>query len=314
MYRVEITGQAVRTVTRKDDGNSVLGTVGVEQVQFIFDKSWDGLTKFACFKNTGRPRRQQEFQMVLPEDNIVTVPWEMYTHSGNLYVGALGMADERVVKPTVWTLMNCVHKGVDPDGDFAKEATPTMIQQLVATADELIAKAEAGEFDGKDGKDGEQGPKGEKGDKGDAFVYEDFTEEQLTDLIGPQGMKGDPFVYEDFTPAQLKALTGPQGERGPRGEQGYRGLTGPQGPKGDKGEPGTVAFEELLPEQVAMLKGEKGDTGEQGPQGPRGVSGVYIGAGDMPDGYNIQIDPNGSAFDIIDLVMDRLPSVEGASF
>lgn len=34
------------------------------------------------------------------------------------------------------------------------------------------------------------------------------------------------------------------------------------------------------------LKGEKGD---------QGVSGVYIGSGDMPEGYNIQIDPNGEA-------------------
>ena len=32
------------------------------------------------------------------------------------------------------------------------------------------------------------------------------------------------------------------------------------------------------------LKGEKGD---------QGVSGVYVGSGDMPEGYNIQIDPNG---------------------
>lgn len=29
--------------------------------------------------------------------------------------------------------------------------------------------------------------------------------------------------------------------------------------------------------------------------GPQGVSGVYVGEGDMPDGYNVQIDPNGTA-------------------
>lgn len=39
------------------------------------------------------------------------------------------------------------------------------------------------------------------------------------------------------------------------------------------------------------------DTGKpsRGEIGPRGVSGVYVGAGDMPDGYNVQIDPNGDA-------------------
>ena len=38
------------------------------------------------------------------------------------------------------------------------------------------------------------------------------------------------------------------------------------------------------------LKGEKGDTG---PEGPQGVSGVYVGGGDMPEGYTVQVDPSG---------------------
>ena len=38
------------------------------------------------------------------------------------------------------------------------------------------------------------------------------------------------------------------------------------------------------------LKGEKGDTG---PEGPQGVSGVYVGGGDMPEGYSVQVDPAG---------------------
>ena len=29
-------------------------------------------------------------------------------------------------------------------------------------------------------------------------------------------------------------------------------------------------------------------------KGPRGVSGIYVGSGDMPDGYNVQIDPDGT--------------------
>ena len=38
------------------------------------------------------------------------------------------------------------------------------------------------------------------------------------------------------------------------------------------------------------FNGEKGDTG---PQGPQGVSGVYVGGGDMPEGYSVQVDPTG---------------------
>lgn len=64
----------------------------------------------------------------------------------------------------------------------------------------------------------------------------------------------------------------------------------------------------------ADLKGDKGDTGEKGDrgdQGPIGLSGVYVGSGDMPDGYNVQIDPNGSATDIIELVIANLPVYKG---
>lgn len=36
-----------------------------------------------------------------------------------------------------------------------------------------------------------------------------------------------------------------------------------------------------------------------GPQGPSGNSGVYVGSGDMPEGYNVQIDPDGESSDIV---------------
>ena len=44
------------------------------------------------------------------------------------------------------------------------------------------------------------------------------------------------------------------------------------------------------------------------------LSGVYVGSGDMPDGYNVQIDPNGSATDIVDMVLAALPTAEGGRF
>ncbi len=42
----------------------------------------------------------------------------------------------------------------------------------------------------------------------------------------------------------------------------------------------------------------KGPEGERGKQGEQGVSGVYVGSGDMPDGYNVQIDPDGKTIDL----------------
>ena len=42
---------------------------------------------------------------------------------------------------------------------------------------------------------------------------------------GIQGEKGDPFTYEDFTEEQLQSLTGPQGESGKDGTNGIDGKT-----------------------------------------------------------------------------------------
>ena len=38
--------------------------------------------------------------------------------------------------------------------------------------------------------------------------------------------------------------------------------------------------------------------GDIGPQGPQGVSGVYLGSGEMPEGYDVQIDPTGEPIEV----------------
>jgi hypothetical protein len=52
--------------------------------------------------------------------------------------------------------------------------------------------------------------------------------------------------------------------------------------------------------EVAVSNGFEGTEAEwlgslKGEQGEQGVSGVYLGSGEMPEGYNVQIDPNGQA-------------------
>lgn len=71
----------------------------------------------------------------------------------------------------------------------------------------------------------------------------------------------------------------------------------------------TEALEEAI--QSGEFKGEKGDKGDPGAPG---VSGVYIGSGAMPDGYNVQIDPDGdlTGMDIlVSNVIAALPKYEG---
>lgn len=80
--------------------------------------------------------------------------------------------------------------------------------------------------------------------------------------------------------------------------------------------------------QIAVNQGFEGTEAEwleslRGEQGPQGVSGVYVGSGDMPDGYDIQIDPDGEADTInytlsdadrkaiAQLVVQEYPNVKG---
>ena len=123
--------------------------------------------------------------------------------------------------------------------------------------------------------------------KGDAFTYEDFTEEQLEALRGPQG---EPFKYEDFTPDQLEALRGPAGADG---TMSFTDLTEEQkaslkGDKGDKGD--AFTYEDFTLEQIEALKGEQGEPGAD-----------YV-----------LTDEDKS--EIAGLVLNAMPQAEGSSF
>lgn len=53
-------------------------------------------------------------------------------------------------------------------------------------------------------------------------------------------------------------------------------------------------------------KGDPGADGNPGQDGAQGVSGVYVGSGEMPEGYNVQIDPDG------DVTVDLLAEIDAA--
>ena len=143
--------------------------------------------------------------------------------------------------------------------------------------------------------------------KGDPFTYNDFTPEQLAQLVGPQGKTGYYYIpsvnkegiiswtnngnLSNPNPINIK---GPQGDQGPQGERGLQGfyfipnvdingniswtnngdLDNPdtiniKGPKGDKGDKGDQG-----------IVGPKGPEGPVGPQGPQGNDGIQGPKGD----------------------------------
>lgn len=122
--------------------------------------------------------------------------------------------------------------------DFSLSESITSIKRKI---NEVVDAINSGELKGEKGADGVDGVDGKD------FKYEDFTEEQLEKLRGPQGYRGKDFKYEDFTEEQLAGL------------------------KGDKGD--DFKYEDFTPEQLLLLKGEKGDKGDKGLQGIQGIQG-----------------------------------------
>ena len=196
------------------------GMVQAVQVRFCFSPEWEGLTRTAVFR-----AGQVSVSCLLDEENCCTVPWECLQTAGtHLMAGVYGTRAQEVVLPTVECSLGLICTGAQPAENTPQEPTPTLVQQLLTTAEaaaqtaaSVRADADAGLFCGETGP---QGPKGDKGDTGETGPAGPKGETGETGPQGPQGPKGD------------------TGDAGPAGPKGETGETGPQGPKGDKGDTG----------------------------------------------------------------------------
>lgn len=132
-------------------------------VQVFFNAEWDGLTK------TGYARAGSvEKPVVLDGTGKGTVPWECMVVGERLNIGIDGVnANGKLRIPTIWAFIDEVKESVD--GSNASEAepppTPSEVEQITAVAqeasrkaasaeakaDDVVARANAGEFDGADG-------------------------------------------------------------------------------------------------------------------------------------------------------------------
>ena len=174
------------------------GMVQAVQVRFCFSPEWEGLTRTAVFR-----AGQVSVSCLLDEQNCCSVPWECLQTAGtHLMVGVYGTRAQEVVLPTVECSLGLICTGAQPAENTPQEPTPTLVQQLLTTAEtaaqtaaSVRADADAGLFCGETGP---QGPKGDKGDTGET---------------GPAGPKGEP------------GETGPQGPKGDKGDTGDAGVT-----------------------------------------------------------------------------------------
>lgn len=111
------------------------------------------------------------------------------------------------------------------------------------------------------------------------------SKEKLVGSVSPKGAitggVGVVFGKDGKSAYELAVKNGFEGTE----EEWIASLKGEQGNKGDD-----FTYDDFTDEQLASLKGEKGDKGDIGSPG------IYIGSGDMPEGYYVQIDPEGEPF------------------
>ncbi len=119
-------------------------------------------------------------------------------------------------------------KGEKGDPFKYEDFTQEQLEQLIGPQGPPGPQGLQGE-QGEIGPQGPSGPQGLQGEQG---------------KTGPQGEKGDPFKYEDFTEEQLEQLIGPQGPPGPQGLQGDKGEPGPKGDPGETPKKGVDYFTE----------------------------------------------------------------------
>ena len=157
-----------------------------------------------------------------------------------------------------------------------------------------------------EGPAGPQGPQGKPGPQGapGSVTFDELTEEQLAMLKGPEGPQGVPGIDgQDGIGIQFVEQTTTSTEDGGTNvvtvtktdgttstfyvRNGSRGSTGPAGSDGQDGVSPTIGAN-------GNWYVGKTDTGVAATS-----SGVYVGSGDMPGGYNLQIDPEGEETDFI---------------
>lgn len=123
------------TVRKREPVTS--GSANVYAARFEFSTDWQGLTRIAVFRGSGKT-----LTVLLDESGECIIPWEVMTSHGQpLTAGVFGTLDETVL-PTVWADLGVILDGVPGGGPGTKPPTPDVWQQ------ELDRKGDALAYDG----------------------------------------------------------------------------------------------------------------------------------------------------------------------
>ena len=266
----------------------VLGAAGSHDdvvLELAFSPLWDGTTKQAVWLDAygETPTVGLLTADMLSEGTNtyqITVPGEAKRVDGMCHLTIRGAVSEDDLELsatlTATARFRILPAHWDNDAAESQDVTPTQAVQLQQQIDKVLGDV-AGAIEAADSSE----KAAQRAEDAAELVSE-------ANANPPKVVDGTWWIWDakksSYVDSGVSAVgpPGPKGEQGPKGDQGFKGDQGPQG------EPFT--YEDFTEEQLEDLRGP---AGERGPQGAQGISGVYVGSGDMPEGYNVQIDPNG---------------------
>ena len=239
------------------------GSSGI-QVQFLFSDDWDGLSKFAVFRNA--EIEESVITIALPSSNLTELPAANCAAEyvdEKVYVGVYGTDGlGHIIIPTIWVSLGVLKEGAAYEGMDPPQPTPGMWAQILAIAQNAGAEnAEAAKAAAEAVQN--MGVEAETLAEGSAASVEKTVDQETGAVTLSFGIpRGD---------TGATGPQGPQGVQGPKGDTGATGATGPQGPQGPKGDKGDTGATGAT--GATGPQGPKGDTGATGPQGPQGPKG-----------------------------------------
>lgn len=291
----------------------------VTRLRVSFDEGWDGFAKKVTFWDAkGLNPVERTLTVDLLEDitkstriYLFPIPGEAMTEAGMMSFVIEGYVDGKVAR-TVGTELEVEYSPKADNAGQPADPTPSQAEQLQVQIENIIGDMQEQAIIATDAANNA------KTSEDNAKASEEAAEraQQAVENMTVTGEIVDPHsnlpalersVEDGVVHLHLNIRQGFSGVYVGDGEmpEGYNVKVNPNG--------GGASIPAMIEDALTAAKesgefdgppGPEGPTGipgadgADGPAGPPGVSGVYVGSGDMPAEYNVQVDPSGEALEI----------------
>lgn len=285
--RLDVTGDNIHA-SRKRAG--VQGEGNATDVVIAFDESWDGYAKKITWWDAVE---ENPVERTLTADLLVDLASDTRTYRTAIPAEPLALEGECTLVIDGYATGKCYSRARSiavrlevepaPIADNAGEPTdptPTQAEQLQAQIDTLLgdmseqaALAQGGAVEAESAKEAAQAAQtAAAASEESARSYAEAAEQSSLDA------------------GNSAEAAGEHAEAAVRAREAIEGMT--------------AKAVTLAPGSAAEVKKSVTDGAVELtfgiPKGDPGVSGVYVGPGDMPEGYDVQIDPDGDATDFVE--------------